>query len=119
MRAAGLDVSIRVDGQHIDIPSGVDLAAYRVLQEGLTNALRHLGRTSVDATVRITNDEVMVDVIDRGPAASSSHQLTTTHTGRGLAGMHERVTLFGGQVETGPAGPGFRVRARIPVRAPQ
>ena len=65
LRAAGLDVSLRVEGQHIAIPSGVDLAAYRVLQEALTNALRHAGRTSVEATVRITNDEVMVDVIDR------------------------------------------------------
>ncbi|HET6728301.1 MAG TPA: histidine kinase [Jiangellaceae bacterium] len=117
LRAAGLDVSLRVEGQDIDIPSGVDLAAYRVLQEALTNALRHAGRTSVDASVLITNDEVMVDVIDRGPAASSSHRSTTTYPGRGLVGMRERVTLYGGHVESGPAGSGFRVRARIPVRA--
>ncbi len=110
-------MSLRVEGQDIDIPSGVDLAAYRVLQEALTNALRHAGRTSVEATVLITNDEVMVDVIDRGPAAPSSHRSTTIYPGRGLAGMRERVTLFGGQIESGPAGSGFRVRARIPVRA--
>ncbi|HEU0212593.1 MAG TPA: histidine kinase [Jiangellaceae bacterium] len=115
--AAGLDVSLCVEGQHIDIPSGVDLAAYRVLQEALTNALRHAGRTSVEASVRITDDEVMVDVVDHGPVASSSHRSTTTHAGRGLDGMRERVTLYGGQVESGPAGPGFRVRARIPIRA--
>ncbi|HZY26836.1 MAG TPA: histidine kinase [Jiangellaceae bacterium] len=117
LRAAGLDVSLTVEGGTTEIPSGVDLAAYRVLQEALTNALRHAGRTSVEATVRITTDEVMVEVIDRGPAAPPPHQFTTANPGRGLVGMRERVTLYGGQVESGPAGPGFRVRARIPVRA--
>ena len=58
-----------------------------------------------------------MDVVDQGPVASSFHPSTTTNTGRGLDGMRERVTLYGGQVESGPAGPGFRVRARIPIRA--
>jgi signal transduction histidine kinase len=116
LRDAGLDVSLHVEGQSVDIPSGVDIAAYRILQEALTNALRHAGRTRVEATVRITTDEVVVDVVDQGPVASSTHQFTTTNAGRGLVGMRERVALYGGQVESGPAGPGFRVRACIPVR---
>jgi len=118
LRAAGLDVSLTVEGGTTEIPSGVDLAAYRVLQEALTNALRHAGRTTVQATVLINADEVTVEVVDRGPPVSAAQPLTTTNSGRGLVGMRERVTLYGGQVESGPAGTGFRVRARIPVQGP-
>ena len=118
LRAAGLDVSLTVEGGTTEIPSGVDLAAYRVLQEALTNALRHAGRTTVQATALINADEVMVEVVDRGPPVSAAQPLTTTNSGRGLVGMRERVTLYGGQVESGPAGTGFRVRARIPVQGP-
>jgi signal transduction histidine kinase len=119
LRAAGLDVVLNVEGSPVDIPSGVDLAAYRVLQEALTNALRHAGRTRVDATVCVALDEVVVEVVDQGPpAAASPARSETSGTGHGLVGMRQRVTLYGGDVESGPAGPGFRVRARIPVARP-
>lgn len=118
MRAAGLDVQLRVEGQLVDIPPGVDLAAYRVLQEALTNALRHAGRTSVDATVLVGPGDVAVEVVDEGPAPDSPRRLATSGAGHGLVGMRERVMLYGGELESGPAGRGFRVRARIPVQTP-
>jgi signal transduction histidine kinase len=115
MRVAGLGVELHVEGRLADIPPGVDLAAYRVLQEALTNALRHAGRTTVEATVRVKPNDVFVEVVDHGPGDASSRQLETTGAGRGLMGMRERVALYGGDVESGPTGSGFRVRARIPV----
>jgi signal transduction histidine kinase len=115
MRTAGLDVRLRIEGRLADIPPGVDLAAYRVLQEALTNVVRHAGRTTVEATVRVRPEEVLVEVLDHGPGDGSPIQPGTTRGGRGLIGMRERVTLYGGEVESGPTGSGFRVRARIPV----
>jgi signal transduction histidine kinase len=115
MRTAGLDVRLRIEGALDDIPPGVDLAAYRVLQEALTNAVRHAGRATVDATVRVRPEEVLVEVVDHRTGDGSPIPPGTTRGGRGLIGMRERVTLYGGQVESGPTGSGFRVRARIPV----
>jgi signal transduction histidine kinase len=85
-----------------------------VLQEALTNALRHAGRTTVEAIVRVKPDDVFVEVVDHGPDNATFRQPETTGAGRGLMGMRERVTLYGGEVESGPTGSGFRVRARIP-----
>ena len=115
MRAAGLGVVLHIEGGLADIPPGVDLAAYRVLQEALTNALRHAGSTTVEATVRVEPDEVFVEVVDHGHRGASSRQPDTTGAGRGLIGMRERVTLYGGDLESGPTDSGFRVRARIPL----
>lgn len=115
MRTAGLAVELHIEGSLANIPPGVDLAAYRVLQEAFTNALRHAGRTTVVATVRVEPGEVVVEVIDDGPDSASSRQPETTGAGRGLMGMRERVGFYGGAVECGPTGSGFRVRARIPV----
>ncbi|MGH8827651.1 MAG: sensor histidine kinase, partial [Jiangellaceae bacterium] len=103
LRAAGLDVQLGVEGQLVDIPPGVDLAAYRVLQEALTNALRHAGRTSVVATVRVGPGDIEVEVVDEGPAPDSPPRLATSGAGHGLIGMRERVMLYGGQLESGPA----------------
>jgi signal transduction histidine kinase len=113
----GLDVDLRVEGDVSDLPSGVDLAAYRVLQEALTNALRHSGDSHVRATVRATGDEVVVDVLDAGPSGSGSAAgaKPSPGAGRGLVGMRERVRVHGGDVQAGPCGAGFRVHARIPV----
>jgi signal transduction histidine kinase len=115
MRTAGLDVQLHIEGRLADIPPGVDLAAYRVLQEALTNALRHAGRTTVRATVRVKPDDVLVEVVDHGPNDASSRQSQTAGAGRGLIGVRQRVTMYGGDVESGSTGSGFRVRARIPV----
>jgi signal transduction histidine kinase len=113
--SAGLDVDLRVDGDAAHLPSGVDLAAYRILQEALTNALRHSGNAHVRARVRVTRNDVVVDVLDSGPQAEPTLTSAVNGTGQGLIGMRERVRVYGGEVETGPAGDGFRVHARIPV----
>lgn len=115
MRAAGLSVALHIEGPLSNLPPGVDLAAYRVLQEALTNALRHAGRATVEATVRVEPGEVLVEVVDDGPVSASSRPPKTTGAGRGLMGMRERVSLYDGEVEFGPTDSGFRVRARIPV----
>jgi signal transduction histidine kinase len=110
LRDAGLDVDYQAIGKLGGLPIGVDLASYRVLQEALTNALRHAAGTRVVARVEVTEQDVVVDVRDSGAGTPRA----VNGTGRGLLGMRERVRLYGGEVEAGPNGTGFRVRARIP-----
>lgn len=115
MREAGLDVTLHVDGEAA-IPEGVDLAAYRILQEAMTNALRHAGPTTVEADVHIDARQVVVSVVDHGPTGQT--RVTTSQgTGHGLTGMRARVHMYGGDFQAGPSGEGFRVVARIPVQA--
>jgi signal transduction histidine kinase len=111
--AAGVPVEMHVEGDAVPLPPGVDLAAYRVVQEALTNVRRHARPASALVVVRYTGDTVEVQVDDDGQARSGpSGQL-----GNGLAGMTERVTLYGGTLDVGPrAGGGYRVRAALPFR---
>jgi signal transduction histidine kinase len=112
MRDAGLAVALDADGALDDIPPGVDLSAYRIAQEALTNALKHSGARHVELKVRCAGGvvEVAVDDDGRGPSASASD-----NGGHGLIGMRERVNLFGGRFEAGRReGGGFRVYARLP-----
>ena len=115
LAAAGLAVDLSVDGDAGQLPAGVDLAAYRILQEALTNALRHAGAATVRARVVVGPGEVVVDVVDSGvePQANGNDP----PGGRGLTGMRERARLYGGEVQAGPTDDGFRVHARIPVPA--
>ena len=115
LREAGLDVSLAVRGEPRALPGGVNLAAYRVLQEALTNALRHAGPTRVTAVVTYGKAEVVVEVCDEGPAAPRPAPASGGH---GLAGARERLGLYGGELTAGPAGAGYRVRARIPLGEP-
>jgi signal transduction histidine kinase len=92
----------------------VDLTAYRILQEALTNALRHSPGAHVDARVRVTAADVVVEVTNTG----GRHVPARPDTGRGLAGMRERAHAHGGEVSAGPADGGFTVRARLPLAAP-
>jgi signal transduction histidine kinase len=114
LRHAGITVSLDVRGELGDLPSGVDLSAYRIVQEALTNTLKHSGARTVDVTLRRENGHVDIDVVDdgRGPAAA-------TATGHGLVGMRERARLCGGDLETGAVdgadGVGYRVRGRLPI----
>ncbi|WP_243709698.1 sensor histidine kinase [Micromonospora sp. 15K316] len=113
LAGAGLPVTVRVDGEPTALPVAVDLAAYRVVQESLTNVLRHAGPATAAVRIRYAATEVEVEVTDtgRGVAATGS-----APTGSGLAGMRERVTALGGTFDAGPAaGGGFRVHARLPV----
>jgi signal transduction histidine kinase len=108
---AGLPVEVHVDGEPFALPRGIDLSAYRILQEGLTNALRHARATKADVTVRYRPDEVQLEVRDNGVGSSTSDGL-----GHGLVGIRERVKIFGGEMTAGTAnGGGFVLNTRLPL----
>jgi signal transduction histidine kinase len=111
---AGQPVELTVLGEPRSLPPGVDLAAYRVVQEGLTNALRHANGSATQITVRWAPDAIELAVADRGPGGAGAG----IGGGHGLIGMRERVRLYGGELWTGPrTGGGFEIRARIPLEA--
>jgi signal transduction histidine kinase len=114
----GFAVALHIEGDPSHLPEGVDRAAFRVLQEALTNAMRHSGGSCARATVRLDADDVVIDVVDDGAPELPTRARMANGTGRGLIGMRERVKLYGGQVEAGPTDHGFRVHVRIPTRAP-
>jgi signal transduction histidine kinase len=114
---AGLGVRLRVEGSPVPLPAGVDLSAYRIVQEALTNVVKHAGPARAQVTIRYRDQEVVVEVTDdgRGVAAAGNGRRGTGH---GLIGMRERVAAFGGDLEVGPRpGGGFRVAARLPLAA--
>jgi signal transduction histidine kinase len=114
-RAAGLPVELRIDGEARDLSPGLDLVAFRVVQEALTNAIKHAGPARALVRVAFTAGELELEISDtgRGPALADGDADTT---GQGLVGMRERLVLYGGELQTGRArGGGFRVRARIPL----
>jgi signal transduction histidine kinase len=111
MRAAGLPVELRVEGDPVELPSGLDLSAYRIIQEALTNTLKHAGRARAKVTVSYGPGALDLEVLDDGRGSSNGHT-----GGHGLVGMRERVTLFGGELETGrQSAGGYRVRAHLPL----
>ncbi|HEV7640095.1 MAG TPA: sensor histidine kinase [Gaiellaceae bacterium] len=108
---AGLPVTLRVEGDRPDISPGVDLSAYRIVQEGLTNALKHAKGAHAEVVVRYIDSSVELEIADDGPGTP-----TGDGQGHGLVGMRERVALYGGTIEAGPrAGGGFVLRAELPV----
>lgn len=110
---AGLPVELSVEGEPIELPPGVDLSAYRIVQEALTNALKHAGPATARVVVRYGKDDVELEIADTGlgPGAGDGE-------GHGLVGMRERVSLYGGKIEAGPRdGGGFAVKARLPFRS--
>jgi signal transduction histidine kinase len=116
---AGLAVRLRVEGAPSPLPAGVDLSAYRIVQEALTNVVKHAGPAHAQVTIRYRDHEVAVEVIDdgRGVAAVATDG-RRGRTGHGLIGMAERVAAFGGDLEVGPRpGGGFRVAAGLPLAA--
>ncbi|HLE98445.1 MAG TPA: histidine kinase [Gaiellaceae bacterium] len=110
VREAGLPVEVAVEGEPRELPPGVDLSAYRIVQEALTNALKHAGPATARVTVRYGDGELDLEISDDGVGAGNGGG-----AGQGLAGIRERVAVFGGDVETGqrPEG-GYAVRARLP-----
>jgi signal transduction histidine kinase len=115
-RDAGLPIELRQEGTPYPLPMGCDLAAYRVVQESLTNALKHAGdEARAKVLLRWTPTGLELDISDTGQGLT---QAATNHDGplgQGLVGMRERVALCGGDLQAGPRrGGGFRVRARIP-----
>ncbi len=111
-RDAGLDVELRVEGRAGPLAPGVDLTAFRLVQEGLTNALKHGGRGRARVVLRWSADVLEVEVANRIADGPAAHGLAGG--GQGLVGMRERVALCGGELRAGPIGRGFVVRARLP-----
>jgi signal transduction histidine kinase len=109
---AGLPVRLHLDGDPVPLPRAVDLSAYRIVQEGLTNALKHARASHADVTVRYGGDGVQLEVRDDGVGAASSDGL-----GHGLVGIRERVKIYGGEMTAGaiPEG-GFVLSARLPLQ---
>ncbi|MGH2789878.1 MAG: sensor histidine kinase [Actinomycetota bacterium] len=111
--AAGLRVTTRVDGSPRPLPQRVDLAAFRIVQEALTNVTRHAGEASATISIDYGERDLTVQVEDDGRGRASD---MTTGAGKGIAGMRERATALDGELEAGPLGDGgFRVRARLPL----
>jgi signal transduction histidine kinase len=112
MQAAGMPVRLAIEGSVDDLPKGVDLSAYRIIQEALTNALRHSSHSVVDVLVRRIDDAIEVEVQDAGPALNGD----APGVGHGLVGMRERTALYGGVFEAGPRNDGgFDVKATLPI----
>ncbi|MEN3342005.1 MAG: hypothetical protein V7644_1409 [Actinomycetota bacterium] len=110
-RESGLPVELRIEGEPVQLPTGVDLTAYRLVQEGLTNAVKHARADRAEVTVRYTGGQVELTVSDDGCGAGNGEG-----SGHGLVGMRERVSVYGGELEAGPRPQGgFRLRATLPV----
>lgn len=113
VRRAGVEATVAVDGDARPLPPGLDLAAYRIVQEALTNVRRHAKARRADVLLRYSPTEVLVEVTDDGVGRSNGSASTGGH---GLVGMRERVTLYGGELETrSGTDDGFTVRARLPL----
>jgi len=113
---AGLAVKLQVNGTRPPLPAGVDLSAYRIVQEALTNVVKHAGSARAQVVVGYGDQDVTVEVIDDGRGAVTSVSDGRAGTGHGLIGMRERVAAFGGDLEVGPRPDGgFRVAARLPL----
>jgi len=116
VEAAGLRVRVHVVGEPVPLSPGLELSAYRIVQEGLTNSLRHSGANRAEVTVDYRPDELRLEVRDDGRGADAPASARTDRHGHGLIGIRERVNMFGGEMSAGPApGGGYLVRARIPV----
>ena len=113
VRSAGLDATLEVSGEPEELAPGLDMSAYRIVQEALTNALRHAPGAQVGVTVTYGR-ELVLEIRDDGARTINGHA-PPKGSGHGLVGMRERAALFGGELEAGPvAGGGFLVRARLP-----
>ena len=113
IRRAGLPVDLHVEGTPAALPAAIDLSAYRIIQEGLTNSLKHANAGHADVVLRWGADELEIEVRDdgRGTTATDGH-------GHGLVGVRERVKIYGGEMTAGAAsGGGFTLRTRLPLRA--
>lgn len=119
---AGLPVEVRISGEPVPLPSGVDLTAYRIVQEALTNALKHGDGRKAEVTVRYADNHLRVEVLNTGPSvlAGTAVELPSEPgEGRGLLGLRERVAVLGGDLDARRRlGGGFRVRAKIPLEQP-
>jgi signal transduction histidine kinase len=113
VRKAGLSVSLAVDGERAQLPGAVDVSAYRIVQEALTNALKHAGPARARVRVHCAGDAVTIEVRDDGSGTTGT---ASEPGGHGLVGMRERAAVLGGELRAGPEpGGGFAVRATLPL----
>jgi signal transduction histidine kinase len=113
VRAAGLPVKLVIDGDPAPLPAAVDVSVYRIVQEALTNVLKHAGPARADVMIGCSADTVTIEITDNGTAEPGQ---PASPGGHGLAGMRERAAVFGGELAAGPRpGGGFAVRARLPL----
>ena len=111
---AGLPVEVNVAGEPHKLPTSLDLTAYRIVQEALTNALKHAGPSRARVAISYLADKLELDIVDNGRGPGDDGHVAGS--GRGLIGMRERVSLFGGELDVGPAAEGgFRVHASLPL----
>ena len=113
LREAGLAVELRVEGDPRELPMGIELSAYRIVQEALTNAAKHAGNANASVNIRYRFDSLELEIADDGTGAATP----VPSSGHGLVGMRERVALYGGRLDAGrqPSG-GFAVRVLLPIR---
>jgi signal transduction histidine kinase len=113
MRAAGLRVGLEIEGEPRPLSAALELSAYRIVQEGLTNAFKHAGPAQARVILRYGDDDLVVEVADDGLGSRNGNG---NGSRRGLAGIGERVAIFGGRLDAGP-GPegGWTVRAAFPL----
>jgi signal transduction histidine kinase len=110
-REAGLPVDLRIEGEAAQLPAGVDLTAYRLVQEGLTNVVKHAQATRAEVLVNYGDDYLEVTVNDNGQGVGNGDG-----GGHGLVGMRERVSVYGGEIDAGPQpGGGYRLHAKLPL----
>jgi signal transduction histidine kinase len=113
VREAGLPVELRVEGERRVLPVGIELSAYRIVQEALTNALKHAGGAHAIVNVRYGAESLELEIVDDGPGVSAP----VAGGGHGLVGMQERVALYGGRLDAGHRSTGgFAVRVLLPIR---
>jgi signal transduction histidine kinase len=115
MRRAGFEATLRIEGQRRTLAPGVDVTAYRVVQEALTNSLKHAPGATAQVLIRYDDDDLLIQVQDDGDGEPAENG---TGPGGGLLGMRERVSVYGGRMQVGPLpGRGFRIQVRLPVGA--
>jgi signal transduction histidine kinase len=114
VRASGVPVSLVISGDHAATPEAVDVSVYRIVQEALTNVLKHAGQASAEVRIGCTDQAVTIEITDNGRSGPGARAPAGGH---GLVGMRERTAIFGGELHAGPLpGGGFAVRARLPLR---
>jgi signal transduction histidine kinase len=113
LAATGLPVHVTIEGEPFELPPGVDVSAFRIVQEALTNALKHAGPAQARVTLRYSDADLELEIVDDGRGDQRG-----AGTGHGLAGIRERVAVYGGELESGhrPDG-GYALRARLPLRS--
>lgn len=115
VRGTGLAVTVRTEGAHEDLPAGIDASAYRIVQEALTNTLKHTRATTAEVALAFHPQELIIGILDDGQPAGPPAD-GPPHPGRGIIGMHERAALYGGSLTAAPRPQGgFQVHARFPL----